>query len=173
VSYNSRVRSILKVSNHSPYEQVHRIFVVVDCYRKQKKWVVNRFLRNPDRERLLLFGLDATDLASWKANVEDRAADIVSRFLADEPIQVPTMSLGDVVEKTPVDGNDARSKLKLTSKFDARLDKTRHHCDECERVFVGAVAWASHLRSRKHAKVVKSLKRKLEVDDSREVKITS
>ncbi|EEC19059.1 tRNA delta(2)-isopentenylpyrophosphate transferase, putative, partial [Ixodes scapularis] len=49
--------------------------------RRQKKWIMQRFLSTPDRQVPPIYGLDATDVSQWEHLVRDRAFDIVEDCL--------------------------------------------------------------------------------------------
>ncbi|XP_035232194.1 tRNA dimethylallyltransferase-like [Stegodyphus dumicola] len=105
--------------------------------RKQMKWIVNRFLRKPDRQVPPVYGLDATNLDLWKENVLDPAAEIIqavkkNRIPSQKPLPLQE-SLQDVPET--------------------------HYCEVCDRIFVGRRTWEIHINSKKHSKIKASLKK--------------
>ncbi|CAG0916263.1 unnamed protein product [Notodromas monacha] len=125
--------------------------------RKQKKWILNRFLRNPERQAMRLFGLDASNLDLWDVNVERRASDILSMALKSEPIPYPVLKIEDIAS------GSEKTRLERVP------TKTKRVCVECDRVFVGDVAWTAHMKSRKHMKTANKRKRKAESQIDAEV----
>ncbi|XP_015914703.1 tRNA dimethylallyltransferase isoform X2 [Parasteatoda tepidariorum] len=88
--------------------------------RKQRKWIVNRFLRKPDRQVPPVYGLDVTDLSLWEENVEQPAIDIVNSFIENKT----------VYKALPIEEgtNDVQE---------------THFCEVCEKILVGRQTWQS------------------------------
>ncbi|XP_055949856.1 tRNA dimethylallyltransferase-like [Argiope bruennichi] len=98
--------------------------------RKQTKWIINRFLKKPDRQLPPVYGLSATDLCKWNENALQPAIDIVQSFIEDkEPSQKPL----------PVE--EGLNDIKET-----------YYCDVCERLILGQNVWKIHLSSKRHQK---------------------
>ncbi|GFY27233.1 tRNA dimethylallyltransferase [Trichonephila clavipes] len=99
--------------------------------RRQTKWIVNRFLKKPDRQLAPVYGLAATDLEKWEENVLMPAIDIVQSITeSKKPSQDPL----PVEERV----NDI---------------KETYYCDVCEKVILGQNTWQIHLKSKRHHKV--------------------
>jgi len=98
--------------------------------RKQTKWIVNRFLRKPDRQLPPVFGLEATNLDSWLENVLNPAIEIVRSAIQGVKPAAKPLPVEECVQDTA----------------------ETHYCDVCERSFVGRKTWEIHLQSRKHWK---------------------
>ncbi|XP_046461083.1 tRNA dimethylallyltransferase-like [Daphnia pulex] len=109
--------------------------------RKQTKWIVKRFLEQPDRQVPPVYGLDATDVTEWNEKVRDVAFRIVDSFGSDE-------------EQTG-DGSECRPKPLAVAETTTREEQTSFHCPLCEKVTVGQRQWQEHLGSNRHRKLVK------------------
>ncbi|CAL1265638.1 unnamed protein product [Larinioides sclopetarius] len=105
--------------------------------RKQTKWIINRFLKKPDRQLPPVYGLSATDLSMWNENVLQPAIDIVQSIIEDK---VPSQKLLPVEEGL----NDI---------------KETFYCDVCERLILGQNVWKIHLNSKRHQKRKAKLKK--------------
>lgn len=82
-----------------------------------------------------MYGLDATDPNFWNERVLEPAVQIVKSYLeGQKPAEV---------EPLPVIEQSVKNDLKS------------HHCDVCDRIFIGDIQWNDHLRSRKHHKMLK------------------
>lgn len=113
--------------------------------RKQVKWVVNRFLKKPDRQLPLVYGLDATDEKLWEQNVFEVASQIVECAIQGTKPNVEPLP---IEEELPP------------------CDPVTYYCDICEKRIVGSRIWDIHINSRKHSRRKEKLKkRKLETDD--------
>lgn len=109
--------------------------------KKQLKWIRNRLLASDSRELPLVYPLDTSDVQQWSENVYLPAIDTVDCFLK-----------GDEIKLKP---------LEKMSRLGEGLDEeTSHHCDICERTFIGEFQWSLHLRSNKHKKVLAGKHRK-------------
>ncbi|XP_068603439.1 tRNA dimethylallyltransferase [Brachionichthys hirsutus] len=97
--------------------------------RKQNKWVRKRFLNRPGDNVPAVYGLDVTDLTNWDETVLNPALQILDSLRkGDEPAIAPIR----------VQGTEQRNK------------RSRHSCDLCDKVIIGDLEWAAHLKSRKH-----------------------
>ncbi|XP_051926336.1 tRNA dimethylallyltransferase isoform X2 [Hippocampus zosterae] len=97
--------------------------------RKQNKWVRNRFLKRPGEGVPAVYGLDVTDVARWEETVLNPALQILDSLCkgekpSTEPIRVQRAEL--------------------------RNKRSRHTCDPCDKVIIGDLEWAAHLKSKKH-----------------------
>jgi tRNA dimethylallyltransferase len=81
-----------------------------------------------------VYGLDATDPCFWNECVLGPAVQIVESYLEG---QKPAG-----VEPLPVIERPVKNDLKI------------HHCDVCDRMFVGDIQWKDHLHSKKHRKML-------------------
>jgi tRNA dimethylallyltransferase len=82
-----------------------------------------------------VYGLDATDPNLWNECVLEPAVQIVKSYLEGrKPAEVEPLP---VIEQ-PV-----------------KNDLISHHCDVCDRIFIGDIQWNDHLHSRKHRKMLK------------------
>jgi tRNA dimethylallyltransferase len=82
-----------------------------------------------------VYGLDATDPNFWNERVLEPAIQIVKSYLEG---QKPTE-----VEALPIIEQPIKNDLKS------------HHCDVCDRIFIGDIQWNDHLHSKKHRKMLK------------------
>ncbi|GFT78741.1 tRNA dimethylallyltransferase [Nephila pilipes] len=99
--------------------------------RRQTKWIVNRFLKKPDRQLPQVYGLAATNLKMWKENVLIPAIDIVQSVMQGKtPSQDPLPIEERVIDK-----------------------KETYYCDICERIILGQNTWQMHLKSKRHHKI--------------------
>ncbi|XP_013876564.1 tRNA dimethylallyltransferase [Austrofundulus limnaeus] len=97
--------------------------------RKQNKWVHNRFLKRPGNNVPAVYGLDVTDVSKWEETVLNPALQILDRLSkGEEPAIAPIR----------VEGAEQRNKLSYNT------------CDLCDRIIIGDVEWAAHLKSKKH-----------------------
>ncbi|KAK8765141.1 hypothetical protein V5799_032252 [Amblyomma americanum] len=101
--------------------------------RRQKKWIVQRFLRTPDRQVPAVYSLDATDVSRWDESARDKAFEIVSDFVEG---RVPSH------EPIPLlDSNNNRQRL--------------FTCDICDVSVIGSITWEAHRKSKKHLALAK------------------
>ncbi|KAM8840600.1 tRNA dimethylallyltransferase isoform 2-T2 [Spinachia spinachia] len=97
--------------------------------RKQNKWVRNRFLKRPGDSVPAVYGLDVTDVSRWEEAVLNPALQILeSLSKREEPALQPIR-----VEETQ-----------------QRNKRSRHACDQCDKVIIGDLEWTAHLKSKKH-----------------------
>ncbi|XP_068189950.1 tRNA dimethylallyltransferase [Antennarius striatus] len=102
--------------------------------RKQNKWVRNRFLNRSGDNVPAVYGLDVTDLTKWEETVLNPALQILENLSkGDEPAIAPIR----------VQGTEQGNK------------RSRHSCDLCDKVIIGDLEWAAHLKSKKHHRHVK------------------
>ncbi|KAM9385589.1 tRNA dimethylallyltransferase isoform 2-T3 [Pholidichthys leucotaenia] len=97
--------------------------------RRQNKWVRNRFLNRPGDNIPAVYGLDVTDVSRWEEMVLNPALQILDSLRKSEE---PT------VEPIRVQGAKQGNK------------RSRHTCDLCDKVIIGDLEWAAHLKSKKH-----------------------
>ncbi|XP_077599667.1 tRNA dimethylallyltransferase [Stigmatopora nigra] len=97
--------------------------------RKQNKWVRNRFLKRPGDSVPAVYGLDVTDVERWEETVLNPALQILDSLCKGEAPLFPPIS---------VQGADLKNK------------RSRHTCDMCDKVIIGDLEWAAHLKSKKH-----------------------
>ncbi|KAM7295124.1 tRNA dimethylallyltransferase isoform X2 [Ixodes scapularis] len=105
--------------------------------RRQKKWIMQRFLSTPDRQVPPIYGLDATDVSQWEHLVRDRAFDIVEDCLEERAVRHAPL---------PTVENKGNVHQLFT-------------CDVCNVSTVGSITWEAHLKSRKHYKMAKHKKK--------------
>lgn len=108
--------------------------------RKQNKWVRNRFLKRPNDNVPPVYGLDVSDVSRWEETVLTPALQILASLCKGEKPAVPPLK---------VDTPETRNK------------RSRHTCDPCDRIIIGDLEWAAHLKSKKHGHHLKK-KRKTE-----------
>nr|XP_061808457.1 tRNA dimethylallyltransferase [Nerophis lumbriciformis] len=97
--------------------------------RKQNKWVRNRFLKRPGDSVPAVYGLDVTDVERWEETVLNPALQILDSLCKREEPPFPPIR---------VQGAELRNK------------RSRHTCDSCDKVIIGDLEWAAHLKSKKH-----------------------
>ncbi|KAI9556374.1 hypothetical protein GHT06_018948 [Daphnia sinensis] len=107
--------------------------------RKQIKWIVKRFLQQPDRQVPPVYGLDATDVTDWNEKVRDVAFRIVDSF---------SSGANDEMQ-------NERAKPLAVAETSSREEQTSFHCPLCDKVTVGQRQWQEHVRSNRHRKLVK------------------
>lgn len=90
-----------------------------------------------------IYKLDTSDISQWEVNVNDKAISIIDNFIENVDCQVET-------EKSFVGVNHQ----------EGVNPKTTHFCETCKRVFIGDFQYKLHLKSNKHNRVVKKMKRK-------------
>ncbi|XP_018569009.1 tRNA dimethylallyltransferase [Anoplophora glabripennis] len=110
--------------------------------RKQKKWIVNRFLGRSDRKVPPVYGLDTTDVSQWNENVTKVAEEIVESYVSKTKCNHNSLPVRSV-NSTP---NSA--------------DFT-YICEVCDRVFVGDLQWTLHRKSNRHKRALESRHKKL------------
>lgn len=113
--------------------------------KKQLKWIQNRLIMCSDRAVPPIYELDGSHAEiSWKADVFDKAEHIV---------------------QSHIDGVEPRyetiERREPTVKVDAH---SAHFCEDCQRPFIGDIAYTVHMHSQRHKKVKKS--RKAEMDSN-------
>ncbi|GIY09441.1 tRNA dimethylallyltransferase, partial [Caerostris extrusa] len=102
--------------------------------RKQTKWILNRFLKKPDRQLPPVYGLQATNLDLWKENVLLPAVDIIESIIQ-----------GKKPAQNPLPVEEGINEV-----------KELYYCDVCEKVILGQKIWEKHLKSKKHYKIKRS-----------------
>ncbi|XP_019731866.1 tRNA dimethylallyltransferase isoform X2 [Hippocampus comes] len=97
--------------------------------RKQNKWVRNRFLKRPGDGVPAVYGLDVTDVARWEETVLTPALQILDSLCKGEKPSTEPIRL---------------------QRAELRNKRSRHTCDLCDKVIIGDLEWAAHLKSKKH-----------------------
>ncbi|CAJ1083742.1 tRNA dimethylallyltransferase [Xyrichtys novacula] len=97
--------------------------------RKQNKWVRNRFLKRPGDNVPVVYGLDVTDVSRWEETVLNPALQILDSLRKGEEPAVAPIRVQDTVQ---------------------RNKRSHHSCDLCDKVIIGDLEWAAHLKSKKH-----------------------
>ncbi|XP_036000822.1 tRNA dimethylallyltransferase isoform X2 [Fundulus heteroclitus] len=95
--------------------------------RKQNKWVRNRFLKRPGDSVPAVYGLDVTDVSRWEDTVLKPALQILD-----------SLSKGEEPATAPIRVQGQRNK------------RSHHTCDLCDKIIIGDLEWAAHLKSKKH-----------------------
>ncbi|XP_047238702.1 tRNA dimethylallyltransferase isoform X2 [Girardinichthys multiradiatus] len=95
--------------------------------RKQNKWVRNRFLKRPGDGVPDVYGLDVTDVSRWEETVLKPALQILD-----------SLSKGEEPASAPIRVQGQRNK------------RSHHTCDLCDKIIIGDLEWAAHLKSKKH-----------------------
>ncbi|KAK4872668.1 hypothetical protein RN001_014697 [Aquatica leii] len=109
--------------------------------KKQRKWIVNRFLaKNIKRDVPLVYGLDTTDVSKWDSLVRDPAIAIIESFI------------------NKVDCEHKPLPLQETKGLPNSMAE-RYFCEVCNRVFIGSHQWDCHIKSHKHKRVSSSKKK--------------
>ncbi|CAG9827753.1 unnamed protein product [Diabrotica balteata] len=125
------------------YEGIEQLKMVTRRYaRKQKRWILNRFLGREDRKIPPIYGLDTSDVSMWESKVSQIAEEIVNSYVNNTTCPhkpLPKQNLNSAPNS----------------------EDTTYNCDVCERVFVGDFQWTTHLKSHRHRKRLEK-KRKLE-----------
>ncbi|XP_023715281.1 tRNA dimethylallyltransferase isoform X2 [Cryptotermes secundus] len=118
---------------HSGVDELKR--VTRRYARRQLRWITSRFLRKSSRQVPPMYGLDATDPNFWNEHVLEPAVQIVKSYMeGQKPAEVEPLP---VIEQSK------------------KNDLISHHCDVCDRIFIGDIQWNDHLHSRKHHKMLK------------------
>lgn len=111
--------------------------------KKQIKWVRNRFLKAPEKNRAVppIYKLDTTNPSRWAELVSDPARNVIDHYL-DKTVELKIRP--EVTEEED----------------DPQVDsKKTFVCESCHRVFIGEFQWAIHLKSNKHKKVRERLRK--------------
>ncbi|KAM5181479.1 tRNA dimethylallyltransferase [Mantella aurantiaca] len=111
--------------------------------KRQNKWVMNRFLKRPGPNVPSVYKLDVTDVSSWDENVLSPAIQILSSFLQGISPSIDPM------------------KITCDNSYDKRSSRL---CDLCNRIIIGDLEWAAHIKSKSHLHCAKK-RRKLEEDE--------
>jgi tRNA dimethylallyltransferase len=99
--------------------------------KRQLKWIKNRFLGSEQREVPDVFALDTSDVGKWSEAVYKPAEATVLAYTNDETV--------------------ALKPLERLKRLGEGLDEeTTHHCETCDRPFIGDFQWQLHLKSNKH-----------------------
>ncbi|XP_057373962.1 tRNA dimethylallyltransferase-like [Daphnia carinata] len=114
--------------------------------RKQIKWIVKRFLQQPDRQVPPVYGLDATDVTDWNEKVRDVAFRIVDSFSSGD--EGNEAAAADEIE------NESPEPLPV-AETTSREEQTSFHCPLCDKVCISQRQWQEHLGSNRHRKLVK------------------
>eukprot|EP01083_Nonionella_stella_P223250 795844_1 len=123
--------------------------------RKQRRWLKNRI----SRPALLLpiYRLDTSDKEQWKECVLDVVVKIVQCFLNDKEIDEDIVKRLDSVNKL----GDIKE-MKRSVNVESLTDWKNYECDTCNQVLHGEMEWKTHLKSKKHKKRLRNLKRQRE-----------
>ncbi|GLG92923.1 tRNA dimethylallyltransferase [Gryllus bimaculatus] len=101
--------------------------------RKQVRWVVNRFLRQPQRQVPPVYAFDTSDPSKWDDIVYKPAVHVVDSLLNGKtPTDIKPLPLEEPLSNEP----------------------TSFHCEVCDRIFIGNIQWEAHIKSKKHKRVV-------------------
>lgn len=103
--------------------------------KKQLKWIRNRLLASDTREKPLVYPLDTTNVTLWHENVLLPATQTIDCYINDKEIELKPLE-----------------KMKRVSA--GMNEETSHHCDICDRTFIGEFQWSVHLKSNKHKKTI-------------------
>ncbi|XP_062610138.1 tRNA dimethylallyltransferase-like [Saccostrea cucullata] len=106
--------------------------------RRQIHWIKSRLLRYKGSNPPPVYAVDSTDVSQWKEKVHDPAIQIVQDYVN-----------GVVPSQEPVP---------LTEYDD---EKEFNHCKICNKTFVMKKKWQNHLKSSKHYRRQKSIKKRL------------
>ena len=120
--------------------------------RKQRRW-----LRNPISRpaRLLpIYRLDSTDAARWDEHVRRPALHIARRF-----VEGGVVDEGVVRRLAAVNRMGAVAEMRRSCEVSDVREWSRYSCEACGKVLRGEAENTAHLRSKKHRKRVRSLKR--------------
>ncbi|XP_025416630.1 uncharacterized protein LOC112687878 isoform X2 [Sipha flava] len=120
-------------------------YVTKKYARRQMRWINNRFLKSGDKQAVSVYRLDCTDLADWQ-RLTDQAVDLAKVVLGRKPRTESTLKPMEITEQKnvalPVYGD--------------------YYCNDCSRLFSNDIQYNIHLTSKKHARVMKKRKRKLQ-----------
>lgn len=131
--------------------------------RRQVKWIVKRFLQQPDRQVITyltkrfriwlsppstqvppVYGLDATDVSEWDERVRDPTFRVVEAFVtAEADVGGGECTAPPGLEPLPVASASSRD------------EQTSFHCPICDVVTVGRRQWQQHLQGNRHRKMAK------------------
>ncbi|XP_061197684.1 tRNA dimethylallyltransferase-like [Saccostrea echinata] len=106
--------------------------------RRQIHWIKSRLFRNKGSNPPPVYAVDSTDVNQWKGKVHDPAIQIVQDYVNGV---VPT-----------------QEPLPLTEYDD---EKEFNHCKICNKTFVMKKKWLDHLKSSKHYRRKKSIRKRL------------
>lgn len=91
--------------------------------------------------------MDATDVSKWDENVKNKATAVIESFVN-----------GVASEIKPIDPN-IKQDLK-------KIDGLSHnYCQVCQRLIIGDKEYEIHLKSNRHMKVIKKLKKLQDVKE--------
>ena len=121
--------------------------------RKQRRWLKNRI----SRPALLLpiYRFDTSDKDKWNENVLSVATQIVCDFLEDKPVNDKVLEHMESVNRL---GNlkDMQRSIEIKSVVEWK----NYECDPCEKVLHGELEYNEHMKSKKHQKRLRTMRRK-------------
>lgn len=103
--------------------------------KTQLKWIRNRFLGSETREVPRIYPFDTSDVSQWKTLVSQPALETVASYINNEPIKLQPLE-------------------KLKRSGEGLDEETSHHCDICNRIFIGEFHWQLHRKSNKHKRAL-------------------
>lgn len=118
--------------------------------KRQLKWIRNRFLGSEVRGVPDVFSLDTTDVSQWETLVSQPALETVESYLKDEPLKLKQLE-------------------KLKRLGEGLNGETSHHCEICDRIFIGEYQYQLHQKSNKHKRTLASKRKK----EKRQVKLNT
>ncbi|VVC32895.1 Zinc finger C2H2-type,P-loop containing nucleoside triphosphate hydrolase,Matrin/U1-C-like, C2H2- [Cinara cedri] len=119
--------------------------------KRQRRWINNRFLKPGDKQAVSVYRLDCTDLADWPA-LSDQAVELALVVLGRRPRTEFTLEPMAIADENA----------------DTRPVYGEYYCNDCDRVFSNDIQYNAHMASKKHVKVMKKRKRKLQDSDNDE-----
>lgn len=119
--------------------------------RKQRRWIVNRFLSTGNRDVPPVYSLNTTNVEQWHENVGLPGQEILQSYLDG------SLCLHEALPKRKT---NARS----------LSDSESHFCEPCQRVFIGN-QWLIHLKSHTHKRVLARKAKRAKLELTKEIKL--
>ncbi|KAK0652335.1 IPP transferase-domain-containing protein [Cercophora newfieldiana] len=118
----------------------------------QVRWITMKTLVSLQDEKLLdrLYLLDGTDVQTWRDEVAGKGVELTKKFLAGEKLPQP-VDLSETAREV------LTAKVERSNRQETRCNKT---CELCKKTFLTEELWQAHLKSQKHSKVVRAVKRR-------------
>ncbi|KAK4230395.1 IPP transferase-domain-containing protein [Podospora fimiseda] len=118
----------------------------------QVRWLKTKTILALQEEKLLdrFYLLDSSNIQKWHEEVLAKGVELARRFLAQEELPKP-INVSETAQKVLTEA------LERSNRKDTPCLKT---CEICKKTVLTEELWHAHITSRKHAKVVRALKKR-------------
>ncbi|KAL2016761.1 hypothetical protein VTK56DRAFT_3109 [Thermocarpiscus australiensis] len=118
----------------------------------QVRWVTMKTIPSLREERLLdrFYLLDSTDIQRWNDEVLAKGVELTRQFLANEQLP-PAVDMSETALEVLSES---------VQKSNRQNTPCRKTCDVCNKTLLSEELWQVHIKSRKHLKTVRAVKKR-------------